>query len=246
MSVAYATAAGLFPALYLMPAPVAPADYIFHIGMAGGRAHYTLETTAHRDGYKIKDVNERDGWSVGEHMWKREGLPARLKVGWDEADVLRRWRTEVEARNRAEPKDEIRGEHGKMEVRAGDKPATEKDKDKEKGAVVALSNDAGRFLCEFALMCALVARWREVREAEKGGDAEALERAKAREGKVAFLHVPGGVGAEDVARGVMVAEAAIRSLVSSCEEGRRRKEGETLGLGLDVEKGRWEGVVWKS
>jgi len=74
-----------------------------------------------------------------------------------------------------------------------------------------LSRDAGRFLCEFILYESLSRRYQE--------DGE-------RVGKVAFLHVPGGYGTEDVERGVRVAEAAIRSLVASWEEGHRASERE--------------------
>ena len=66
-----------------------------HIGMAGGRDHYTLETIAHRDNYKIKDVDDRDGWREGEYSWKKEEMPEYLRVGWDEVDVMSRWEKEV-------------------------------------------------------------------------------------------------------------------------------------------------------
>ena len=46
--------------------------------------------------------------------------------------------------------------------------------------------------------------------------------AHERVGKVAFLHVPGWTGVEDINRGVMVAEEAIRALVGSWEDGQRR------------------------
>lgn len=48
--------------------------------------------------------------------------------------------------------------------------------------------------------------------------ALALERR----GKVAFLHVPGWTGVEDISRGVLIAEEAIRALVGSWEDGYRK------------------------
>lgn len=54
-------------------------DYIFHIGMAGGRNYYTLESLAHRDGYRIRDVDNMDGYLDGERRWRLEGRPEILE-----------------------------------------------------------------------------------------------------------------------------------------------------------------------
>ena len=179
--VAYATAANVAPELIAKHDP----DYIIHIGMAGGRDYYTLETLARRDGYKIKDVDDQEGWTVGERRWKSEHLPETMWTGYNEDDVLARWRGDVA---RTCPGDER--------------------------AVVRLSRDAGRFLCEFILYTSLALKAKEALT----GDA----RQREREGKAAFLHVPGGVDDESIARGRKVAEAAIRALVGSWEEGFRR------------------------
>ena len=144
---------------------------------------------------------------------------------------------------------------------------------------VRLSNDAGRFLCEFTFYESLSQRWKEAREEQRrrrqqrrkgphqrlldsqseafriadfepgasqrekrreGGEEEEEEndddgeedegtileleeeQAASREGKVAFLHVPGDTDAAAIERGVRVTEAAIRAIVASWEEGYRR------------------------
>ena len=180
--VAYATAAKVATQLIAEHDP----DYVMHIGMAGGRDYYTLETLARRDGYKIKDVDDQEGLIVGELKWRNEGLPETLWTGWNEDDVLARWRGDVA---RTCPEDE--------------------------SAVVRLSRDAGKFLCEFILYNSLAVRATEAIT----GD----ERARERNGKAAFLHVPGGIDEVSIARGRRVAEAAIRAVVGSWEEGFRRQ-----------------------
>lgn len=206
--------------------------------MAGGRNHYTLETIAHRDGYKIKDVDERDGWKEGEFAWKKEGVPENIHVGWDEEDVLKRWEEHVWA---ADDK-----------VMASATPqATSSSKNKGR-SVVKLSRDAGRFLCEFILFTSLSRRWLEANQKENeqpDEDSVAIEarklEARGKLGKVAFLHVPGGHNIDDVRRGTRVAEAAIRAFVESWEDGKRRVADQEEKLDNQMLPGRWEGVVWK-
>jgi pyrrolidone-carboxylate peptidase len=180
--VAYATVARVAPELIAKHDP----DYIMHIGMAGGRDFYTLETLARRDGYKIKDVDDQDGLAVGELKWRALDLPETIWTGWEENDVLARWRGDV----------------------ARTCPGDEK-------AVVRLSRDAGKFLCEFILYNSLAQRTMEA----PIGDMS-MQR---RNGKAAFLHVPGGIDEVAIARGRNIAEAAIRALVGSWEEGFRRQ-----------------------
>jgi len=115
----------------------------------------------------------------------------------------------------------------------------------QKKAVVKLSRDAGRFLCEFILMCSLVQRYLEATSSsssssnstpaaatapapsqpDNDGPAppglDSHSQAREKLGKVAFLHVPNGIDKTDVALGRMVAESAIRSLVASWEAGYR-------------------------
>ena len=201
--------------------------------MAGGRDHYTLETIGHRDNYKIKDIDDRDGWKDGEHSWKKENVPESLTVGWDEADVVKRWDKEVwELEDRLGLVDPITVPMpGRLIVGKGTGTKS----------VVRLSRDAGRFLCEFALMESLSRRWLEAQKAGQSSEQPSLD---SQEGKVAFLHVPGGHAVEDIISGVRVTEAAIRSLVGSWEEGRRRADMDPAAV--QIETGRWEGVVWQA
>lgn len=179
--VSYETVAKMAPDLVAKHDP----DFIMHMGMAGGRDYYTLETLARRDFYRIKDVDNKDGLSEGESVWRKNGLPETLWTEWNEDDVLARWRGDVA---RTCPGDER--------------------------AVVKLSRDAGRFLCEFILYTSLAYRLIDAKVDD--------EKAQERKGRAAFLHVPGGTDEASIARGRNIAEAAIRAVVGSWEEGFRR------------------------
>ncbi|EXJ85491.1 hypothetical protein A1O1_05855 [Capronia coronata CBS 617.96] len=331
-------------------------DFILHIGVAGGRDCYSLETRAHRDGYRIKDVDDTDGFSHGESLWKKEGVPDVLLVGWDEADVLSRWERGVEAglnergflgpvpqtnsvaststttttttfsslssqaNNVNVNVNSIWGP-GTTAANVAAAVATARAQENRRRGVVKLSRDAGRFLCEYALFESLSVRWLDAHrykhphlhphllpeadghalstpeakaEAKAEAEAEAApslashqdsqssittststtfpsqatnefqsqsnlapegqassnpnqnlnpgepeetrkkQLALERLGKVAFLHVPGWTGVEDINRGVLIAEEAIRALVASWEDGFRRTVGGSGGGGIGV------------
>ncbi|KIX06503.1 uncharacterized protein Z518_04479 [Rhinocladiella mackenziei CBS 650.93] len=277
--VAYNTVSTLVPTLIMQHNP----DFILHIGMAGGRDCYSLETCGHRDGYRIKDVDESDGFNCGESVWKSQGVPDILFVGWDEEDVLRRWETGVDAglkergflgrvghtSNTATISVPGRG----VGVSGGVGPnvslslmwgtsnvgtSSMRAEDNKKKGVVKLSRDAGRFLCEYALFESLSRRWLDAQRcrrppSESGSLPDHQQQqqpgllspttsssspaphsrsgsptlidpdlAAERVGKVAFLHVPGWTCVEDINRGVVIAEEAIRALVGSWQDGRRR------------------------
>ena len=262
-------------------------DFILHIGMAGGRDCYSLETRGHRDGYRIKDVDDCDGFGCGEVVWKREGVPDCLLVAWDEDDVLRRWEKGVEkglnergfltnepsTASKAVSPPVPKGFSPMKTVwaTAGAAPTTRAEENRKKG-VVKLSRDAGRFLCEYALFESLSLRWIDAMRYEgslqdpqrkietlstsssmppsastaattmstdgnKDDETDvshhkrrlALERL----GKVAFLHVPGWTGVEDINRGAMIAEEVIRALVGSWEDGYRRDQQARIALSLN-------------
>lgn len=261
--------------------------------MAAGRDCYSLETRAHRDGYRIKDVDEGDGFSCGEVTWKREGLPDLLMTEWDEDEVLKRWDEGVDnalkanghdstsnASGMVRPPKPISGPLGLMwslTPNAATAPPTTTTSsiapvsraDDRKRSVVKLSRDAGRFICEFALFESLSRRWLDDTRHQRGKSSGQIDQssldtgdeaganpatsnnidtpstsshsssspssssperdlshrkrlARERLGKVAFLHVPGWTGVEDIARGTIVAQEAIRALVSSWEDGYRR------------------------
>jgi pyrrolidone-carboxylate peptidase len=265
--VSYANVSSTIPTLLEAHDP----DYIFHMGMAAGRDCYTIETRAHRDNYRIKDVDDSDGFAAGEQRWKNEGVPEVIYVDWDEGDVLRRWddgvkralatmgflgRGEMDKANDQpqQPPAQIRG-HGPMNLLWGTNNApasSSKAEEHRRKAVVKLSADAGRFLCEYIIFESLSRRWLDARNThDNNGDnpqstasdntaappssassapnpttqpqsSSRAELVHERLGKVAFLHVPGWTGVEDINRGVMVAEEAIRALVGSWEDGYRR------------------------
>ncbi|KAJ9663992.1 hypothetical protein H2198_000495 [Neophaeococcomyces mojaviensis] len=232
-------------------------DYVLHIGLASGRDSYTLETNAHRDAYDIKDVDSQDGFLPGEKIWKSltPPIPERLDVGWLATDVLSRWEAEVERRQDVLEKemDRMLDELSKGNLRVREqllntgtlggrvvgRYTREQYIRRSRRAVVKLSRDAGRYLCEFILMCSLVYRYRdgrgdfgiedEVNNAEQAGadvDVKAVprrlrDRPSEKVGKVAFLHVPNGTEPDDIARGRMVAESAIQAVVASWEAGYR-------------------------
>ncbi|KAK5273621.1 hypothetical protein LTR96_000221 [Exophiala xenobiotica] len=284
--VSYSTVSEIVPELIRLHDP----DYILHIGMAGGRDCYSLETRAHRDGYRIKDVDNGDGYLCGECRWKKEGVPDVLYTGWDEGDVLRRWERGVEESLRRKgflgpamtmvsnggtgekegeedgPKQAtgtgtgtgfVWGRH--VDPNANASVTERRAEENRKKAAVKLSRDAGRFLCEYALYESLSRRWVEAHKvAEEGGQGLLKEQrqdsnrsglrpwpqttslASERLGKVAFLHVPGWTGVEDINRGVMIAEEAVRALVGSWEDGFRR-DGNARGSG----SGSGSGMVGK-
>lgn len=113
-------------------------DFIFHIGMAGGRDYYALETLAHRDGYRIRDVDGRDGFHDGEARWKAGGgpdmCPSILECGWDAQDVEARWRKEL---------------------------GLERDVSEDEVPRIKTSKDAGRFVCDFIFYESSSIRWKE-------------------------------------------------------------------------------------
>ena len=194
-------------------------DYVLHIGLASGRDSYTLETVAHNKDYIITDVDECDGFVPGTKAWIQQGIPENLSVGWHGQDVLRRWEVDVDQKWDEHIKNVQPGVTGLRSWVAAHALLRHESPTSRK-PVVKLSRDAGRFTCEYILMSSLAHRWKESNDQQTraviGHDSPA-ERI----GKVAFLHVPNGISTSDVRKGVLVAEAAIRSLVASWEDGWR-------------------------
>lgn len=229
--------------------------------MAAGRDNYTLETLAHRDHYKIKDVNDRDGFISGEYEWKRQNLPEVLDVGWHKQDVLSRWEhLTSEAENKLEirqkQEEEVQSQQQESVPQAGiptnsdhskqqqqpqqqqketqTPPSSSSTSTSAKKLDVKLSRDAGRFLCEFILYTSLAYRYKEAQQAKSESQSQSQsssyiidtteppsESPLERVGKVAFLHVPGGISPLDIKKGTLVAEAAITALITSWESGFR-------------------------
>ncbi|KAL2060202.1 hypothetical protein VTL71DRAFT_9597 [Oculimacula yallundae] len=72
-------------------------DFAIHIGMASGRRYYSVERRGHRDGYNMKDVDnkllddEERRKAEGEN-WIWNGMPEELLSSVDVDDVWKRWR----------------------------------------------------------------------------------------------------------------------------------------------------------
>lgn len=74
-----------------------------------------------------------------------------------------------------------------------------------------VSEDAGRYLCDFTYYTSLLQYWRD-----RGGERP-----------VVFLHVPGGTEEGDLVRGRRVVVALIRALAEGVEQ--REEEGAWKG-----------------
>ncbi|PQE29312.1 pyroglutamyl peptidase type protein [Rutstroemia sp. NJR-2017a BBW] len=81
-------------------------DYVLHIGMASGRAYYSVERRGHRDGYYMRDV---DGQLLGDDVrkiregddWIWAGCPDELLTNLPFDDMFDQWKEtlpEVDAR----------------------------------------------------------------------------------------------------------------------------------------------------
>ena len=94
-------------------------DFVLHIGMAPPRKFFTMETRAHRDGYKARD---EDGETMEvDHFWaSKYDAPGVLKTGFDTTDVWRRWKSELMVGRHAL--------HGKNSVLRTDRPTPKKKK----------------------------------------------------------------------------------------------------------------------
>lgn len=51
------------------------------MGIASTRPYYSVETQAHRDNYRIPDVDGRSGYQDGEKIWRGKGFPPILMPG---------------------------------------------------------------------------------------------------------------------------------------------------------------------
>jgi pyroglutamyl-peptidase len=137
--------------------------------MAGGRNFYTVETRAHRDSYKLRDVdgNDMEDDTVWRDKYKSpEILYSDLDAG---GDVYDRWRQYMKLLDRH--------------------------------ADVRVSDDAGRYLCDFIYYTSLVEFWRQEKDM-----------------KVLFVHVPGDTDDAAIDRGRAVIVGLVWAMVESWME----------------------------
>lgn len=90
----YEVVRGLVPKLW--ESPQRKIDFALHIGMAGPQPVYSLERLAHRDGYRLKDV---DGNFLGDEerrekegdKWVWNDTPTELTTELDIKEIYKSW-----------------------------------------------------------------------------------------------------------------------------------------------------------
>jgi pyrrolidone-carboxylate peptidase len=159
-------------------------DLTIHIGIASKRSYYSVETLAHRDGYRIPDIDGQFGYETGERIWKREGLPLTLEPGPAQR-VNRRERETIPSSNF-----EIKPYPPDSHFLETWESFTASNTD------LRISDYAGRYLCEFIFYASL-----------------ALARQDERPLSVLFLHVPGYIDDASLEVGREIAVALIKAMV---------------------------------
>ncbi|EAA35404.1 peptidase C15, pyroglutamyl peptidase I-like protein [Neurospora crassa] len=177
-------------------------DFAIHIGMAGPQPRWAIERLAHRDGYALRDVDGeflRDKENqLKDDDWVWKGCPAELRTDLDLDVILEKWRgyappglvvagTPQNGGGGDEKEDEKEG--GKEGGKGGKEGEGGKGggggakwygndiKGGNKGEKLVISEDPGRYLCDFIYYSSLAELYK--RKAER---------------KVVFLHVPCEVG----------------------------------------------------
>lgn len=205
-------------------------DFAIHIGMAGPQPRWAIERLAHRDGYALRDVDGeflRDKENQLRDDWVWKGCPTELRTDLDLDVVLKKWRgyapPEFQSQNQDERKDEGGGKAGKDGGKGGNGANGGKggrngsdggakwygnDIKGAKGDKLVISEDPGRYLCDFIYYSSL---------------AELHKRKM--EKKVVFLHVPCELGkdGEYVRIGQELVLGLVRSVAEWLVDEKRRK-----------------------
>ncbi|KAF7130983.1 hypothetical protein CNMCM5793_003918 [Aspergillus hiratsukae] len=175
-------------------------DIVIHMGIAATRQYYSVETKAHRDSYVMSDIEGRSGYEDGEKRWRELDLPPVLQAG--------RSANPLSISDIAEETHDQVVTPSSQAVQSSwiPHPPNEKLLNVWKsfagGADVRISEDAGRYLCEFIFYTSL---------------AHALKQGQDR--NVAFLHVPGAYNDQAVETGREVAIALIKALITCWADG---------------------------
>ncbi|KAI3337851.1 hypothetical protein F4824DRAFT_461958 [Ustulina deusta] len=143
-------------------------DYAVHVGMAGPQLVYSIERRGHRDGYGAKDVDGR--------FLEDESAHAELGERWIWHGVPRELSSDFDV-------DDV---HRRWVGRS------------PKNLDLRVSEDAGRYLCDFIYFSSLAHLWKQQRPR-----------------KVVFFHVPLHADTESLTRGVELVLTLIRSIVES-------------------------------
>ncbi|KID76823.1 Pyroglutamyl-peptidase 1 [Metarhizium brunneum] len=171
----YSVVRALVPSFWDAAHDGRPVDIAVHIGMAGPRPFYQLERRAHRRGYRSPDVDNE--------------LPAEGAEGRPDDDAWI-WHGLP---------DEILTDVDVDDVYRRWRGHSSKDMD------LRVSEDPGRYLCDFIYYSSLAHLWKARRPR-----------------KVVFLHVPSDASGEFVARGRELAVNLIRALAESETAARER------------------------
>lgn len=159
-------------------------DIVIHIGMASTRHYYTVETMAHRDGYKVTDVDGQTGYEHGEAIWKEEGLPPVLRAGQPST-------------NKNPTLIQTGGTIPLFPSPPDDNLLKTWESFLSTSTDVRISDDAGRYLCEYIYYTSLAHAYKEKRD--RG---------------VVFLHVPGWTDQLSIAKGKEATTALIKALAT--------------------------------
>ncbi|PGH05025.1 hypothetical protein AJ79_06912 [Helicocarpus griseus UAMH5409] len=227
-----------------------PPDLIIHIGMASTRDYYAVETVAHRDGYRITDVDGEVGYEDGEAHWKDLGLPDVLRPGpctissdggqdaahkkrattvytttgisttstivtdtttVDSTNTTTTTTTTTTSSSAPEEQQDQRSIRNTIVTTitstAASTPTSPSPPDAHflktwrsftpESTDVRISEDAGRYLCEFIFYTSMAQAYREGRDRS-----------------VVFLHVPGRTDEESIEVGKEVAVGLVKCIVS--------------------------------
>jgi len=167
-------------------------DIIIHMGIAPSREYYSVETQAHRDLYLLADIDGRSGEDDGEKLWRKKEFPKLLRPGPTTTTLS----TAIQASTTATttlgsvkmvaypPND-----HFLSNWKSFIPPNSNTD--------VRISDDAGRYLCEFIFYTTM---------------SQLLSEGRDR--NVVFFHVPDSCEDGDVKRGMEAAIALIKTLVT--------------------------------
>nr|POE93476.1 pyroglutamyl-peptidase 1 [Quercus suber] len=197
--VAYADVHELLPKL--LRAHVPSVDLVLHIGMASGRTYYAAERYAHTLGYtRYADIDGKFAPSPADEdsIAAIASLPQRFSTSLDCDALLAHWRESVHAI-----------------------PAGEAGHEAE----VRLSEDAGRFLCDYTYCTSLKWFARRNGHVEGGGP---------RTRPVLFFHVPPESDEKALKTGGLVAPSLIRAMARCLvvkEQQATEREGSTDGKG---------------
>ncbi|KAL2854490.1 hypothetical protein BJY01DRAFT_31242 [Aspergillus pseudoustus] len=162
-------------------------DIVIHMGIAATKNYYSIESKAHRDAYHMPDNLGRAGYEDGEKPWRELALPHVLKAGRSDPatePVAKLDLTYSGANINPHPPDAAF-----LKTWQGLGPSS---------ADIRISEDAGRYLCEFIFYTSLSLAFQEGRDRN-----------------VVFFHVPSSCRDHDIDTGRDVAIALIKALVTS-------------------------------